>query len=300
MKNKIRKLFPGHQVVQLEKGWSKDRKYLLHGEKGKSLLRVSESRTLSQQKAEFHAICAIKESDRIIRPLSYGILDERHTYIRYSYVEGVDLKEAIDGLDALVQYDLGIQAGILLRGIHEVEAEGEEEVSDRYNRKITRKISDYKDCGVKLPKLEEAVSYLEENRALLRNRPKVLLHGDYHMGNMILHGKDIHIIDFNRYDFGDPYEEFDRMTMNTSFSPQFSKGLLHGYFRGSPPMEFWHLLKLYALTNAVGSISWARKYSPESMDFILEMIDNTLDDYAEDLSPMPRWYQKLIGWHDGD
>ncbi|MBO1265668.1 phosphotransferase [Proteiniclasticum sp. SCR006] len=294
----IRALFPEYEVEPILKGWSTDSKYLLNRGEEKFTLRVSKTKSIQRQKEEFQTIGSIKPMDQLIRPLSYGRLDEKHTFILYSYVEGEDLKEVIVSLDPVLQYDMGIQAGVLLTAIHEVETAGREEVRVRYNRRITDKISAYRQCPVKHVKLEEYIPYVEANRPLLEKRPTVLLHGDYHLGNMILKEQSVHIIDFNRYDFGDPYEEFDRMTMNSSFSPQFSKGLLHGYFKGVPPMKFWRLLKLYALTNALGSISWAQKYSPESMDFIHEMIDQTLADYADKSSPIPGWYRQLIGWQN--
>lgn len=298
MIEKIRELFPEHKVELIDKGWSLDKKYLLSGGSGKFTLRISAKKSLERQMEEYNVIASIESSDQMIRPVSFGTVDEMHSYILYSYIEGEDLNEVIRGLDPLLQYDLGLQAGIILCRIHEVEKPGYDDVRTRYNRKITDKINAYRVGAVKMEKLEEYIPFLEENRHLLDERPTVLLHGDYHIGNMIVKNEKVYIIDFNRYDFGDPYEEFDRMTMNSSFSPQFSKGLLHGYFKGVPPMQFWGLLKLYAVTNAVGSISWAQKYSPESMDFIFKMVDNTLDDYVDTTTPIPNWYKKLIGWYE--
>jgi aminoglycoside phosphotransferase (APT) family kinase protein len=298
MIEKIRVLFPEYKVDLLKKGWSLDKKYLLTGSNGKFTLRISEKKSLEKQMEEYNAISSIDSVDQMIRPVSYGTVDELHSYIIYNYIDGRDLKEVIRGLDSMLQYDLGIQAGIALRKIHEVEKPDFEDVRSRYNRKITDKINAYREGTVKMEKLEVYIPFLTENRHLLDERPTVLLHGDYHLGNMIIRDEKVYIIDFNRYDFGDPYEEFDRMTMNSSFSPQFSKGLLHGYFKGVPPMDFWWLLKLYAITNAVGSIPWAEKYSPDSMDFLFKMIDNTLDDYVDTSTPIPDWYKKLIGWYE--
>lgn len=298
MIEKIRKIFPEYQVELLDKGWSMDKKYLMTGSSGKYTLRISAMKSLQKQMEEYNTIASIESVDQMIRPVSYGTVDEMHSYILYSYIEGEDLFDVIGRLDPILQYDLGIQAGIILCGIHEVEKPGYEDVRTRYNRKITDKIKAYREGSVKMEKLERYIPFLEENRHILDERPTVLLHGDYHLGNMILRNDKVYIIDFNRYDFGDPYEEFDRMTMNSSFSPQFSKGLLHGYFKGVPPMDFWWLLKLYAVTNAVGSIPWAQKYSPDSLDFIFKMIDNTLDDYADTSTPIPNWYKELIGWYE--
>ena len=46
---------------------------------------------------------------------------------------------------------------------------------------------------------------------MLANRPQSFQHGDYHIGNMMIENNKIVIIDFDRYDFGDPWEEFNRI-----------------------------------------------------------------------------------------
>lgn len=194
-----------------------------------------------------------------------------------------------------MQYDLGLQAGMKLTAIHSVKDpfSGSEVRAEAYSRKIDLKIEKFHKHQVTFPGLLEAVRYIDRHRSLLHGRPSVLLHGDYHIGNMVVEGQELKILDFNRYSFGDPYEEFDRMTMNIHSSRTFSKGLLHAYFKGTPPLEFFALWKLYALTNAVGSIPWALENSPESISFVKEMVANTLEEFMVDEIPVPRWYRAL-------
>jgi len=41
---------------------------------------------------------------------------------------------------------------------------------------------------------------------------RTFCHGDYHLGNMIVDkDREINIIDFNRWGYDDPYEEFNRL-----------------------------------------------------------------------------------------
>lgn len=50
------------------------------------------------------------------------------------------------------------------------------------------------------------------NYELLNGRTQSYQHGDYHVGNMIISPDNaLSIIDFNRSDFGDPWEEFNRI-----------------------------------------------------------------------------------------
>lgn len=96
-----------------------------------------------------------------------------------------------------------------------------------------------------------------ENRALLHGRPQCFRHGDYHTGNMRI-GQDgrLYIIDFDRFDFGDPWEEFNRIVWSAQCAPRFAAGLVNGYFDGDVPLLFWRLLKLYISSNMLGSLPW--------------------------------------------
>lgn len=296
MKNDmIRELFQGWSLEPLKEGWSEDEKYLLRKSVTTKTLRISRNKSLEDQKKEYKAISSIPLEKGIIRPLSYGELEKGTTYILYSYETGEDLRPILSDMTEELQYDLGLQAGMKLSSIHSVQDpfSGSKGRAEAYSRKIDVKIEKFYKHQVQFPGLLEAVRYIDGHRSLLIGRPSVLLHGDYHIGNMVVEGAELKVLDFNRYSFGDPYEEFDRMTMNIHYSRTFSKGLLHAYFKGTPPMEFFALWKLYALTNAVGSIPWALENSPESLSFVKEMVENTLEEFLVDEIPVPRWYRAI-------
>ena len=65
------------------------------------------------------------------------------------------------------------------------------------------------------------------------------------------------MIDFSSADFGDPWEEFNRIVWSAQASPAFARGQLHGYFPDGAPETFWKLLQLYLATNALGALPWA-------------------------------------------
>ena len=109
----------------------------------------------------------------------------------------------------------------------------------RFNRKMDRKIQKYMECPIHYENGQAFIDYIRENRHLLKGRPQVFQHGDYHIGNMMIDqdGK-LQIIDFDRYDFGDPWEEFNRIVWCAQKSPLFASGMVNGYFDGDVPLEF--------------------------------------------------------------
>src|SRR5699024_3327348 len=90
------------------------------------------------------------------------------------------------------------------------------------------------------------INFIKTNLDLLRTRPIVLQHGDYHDGNLIVdrNGR-LGIIDYNRIDWGDPWQEFDKLIWTLLYSEIFPKGMIDGYFNFHVPMEFFQALALY-------------------------------------------------------
>jgi serine/threonine-protein kinase len=116
------------------------------------------------------------------------------------------------------------------------------------------------------------------------------------------------IIDFERYNIGDPWEEFSDMVWNVMLfkSNHFATGQIHGYFDGepgrmgeqdakrptSPDEEFFKLLALY-IANFLLMI-W--KLHPITTDFgrdvTAKLAQNVLIWFDNMQNPVPTWYLK--------
>jgi serine/threonine-protein kinase len=100
------------------------------------------------------------------------------------------------------------------------------------------------------------------------------------------------IIDFNRNDFGDPWEEFNRIVWCAQKSPLFASGMVNGYFDGNVPMEFWKLLALYISSNTLSSIYWAIPFGQAEIDTMLNQAKEVLEWFDNMQNPVPTWYFK--------
>ena len=179
-----------------------------------------------------------------------------------------------------------------LRKIHSIPAPAAQENWEVYfNRKIDSKIKKYDECPIQYENGQAFINYINENRHLLKNRPQTYQHGDYHIGNMML-DKDgkLRIIDFNRSDYGDPWEEFNRIVWCAQKSPLFASGMVNGYFDGNVPMEFWKLTALYIARNTLGSVSWAIPFGQDEVDIMLAQAKDILRWYNNMQNPVPAWY----------
>jgi serine/threonine-protein kinase len=229
------------------------------------------------------------------QPLDFGTCDNGNSvYSLLTWCDGEDAEIALKQLSENEQYVIGIQSGELLRKIHTIPApEDQEEWGNRFNRKTSIKIDKYRACGITFGGDDKIIGYIEQNRQLLSGRPQCYQHGDYHVGNMILStDHTLSIIDFNRPDFGDPWEEFNRIVWSATVSPHFATGQIKGYFGGKPPIEFFRLLAFYISSNMLSSIYWAIPFGEGEVNTMKNQAKDVLEWFDQMDNPVPTWYLK--------
>lgn len=227
------------------------------------------------------------------QPVDFGICDNgKSVYSLLTWCDGDDAETILPGLTETEQYVLGVKSGEILKLIHSIPAPIEqEEWSIRFNRKTSNKIERYKSCGIKFDGDDKIISYIENNRYLLSHRPQCYQHGDYHVGNMIISPEHtLSIIDFNRPDFGDPWEEFNRIVWSAAVSPHFATGQVNGYFGGRPPIEFFRLLAFYISSNTLSSIYWAIPFGENEVTTMKNQARDVLSWFDNMSNPVPAWY----------
>ena len=278
----------------IEKGWSGDQKYCAVTADGqKYLLRISTIDRLERKRREYEKMCEVAQLGiPMCLPVEFGTCDEG-AYSIQSWIDGMDAEETIMAMDADTQYRYGWDAGQILAKIHTIPAPTDAPSWEtRFNAKIDRKIAMYENCELKYESGGDAfLDYLACNRHLLKDRPQSYQHGDYHIGNMMI-DKDgvLTIIDFDRDDFGDPWEEFNRIVWCAQAAPAFASGMVDGYFGGNVPMEFWKLLALYICSNTLSSLPWAIPFGEKEIQVMRNQAAQVLEWYDGMKNVVPTWY----------
>lgn len=277
----------------INKGWSGDKKYCVTDKNGvRYLLRVSEKSQYEKKLAEFNMMKKVATLGvPMCEPLEFGVLDEG-VYSVQTWIEGVDAEDAIITMSDACQYGCGLEAGRILSKIHSIPApETQEDWEIRFNRKADNKIKKYNECPIKHENGQLFIDCINENRHLLKDRPQVYQHGDYHIGNMIIDTSgQLWIIDFNRNDYGDPWEEFNRIVWCAQKSPMFASGIINGYFDDNVPEKFWRLLALYISSNTLSSVYWAIPFGKGEIDVMLNQGQEILAWYDNMKTFVPSWY----------
>ena len=279
----------------IDKGWSGDRKYCaVTADGSKYLLRISPIDRLERKHREHEYMCEVaKLGIPMCLPVEFGTCEEG-VYAIQSWVDGTDAETLIMAMDARKQYRYGLDAGGILAKIHTIPAPADApDWESRFNAKIDRKIAMYGNCELKYENGDVFLHYLAQNRHLLQNRPQSYQHGDYHIGNMMLdpEGKLI-VIDFEKQDVGDPWEEFNRIVWSAQAAPAFASGMVDGYFDGEVPMDFWKLLALYICSNTLGSLPWAIPFGEGEVRVMRNLAADVMHWYDGMKHVVPTWYQK--------
>ena len=288
--NKIAKRIP------IDKGWSGDQKFRVTGNDGQTyLLRIAPMEKFDRKRREFDKMHEVAQLGiPMCLALEFGTCEEG-VYSIQSWIDGEDAEAVMMSLDAASQYRYGLDAGQILAKIHTIPAPADTpDWETRFNAKIDRKITMYKSCELKYESGGDAfLNYLDQNRHLLKGRPQCYQHGDYHIGNMMIDrsGK-LTVIDFDRDDFGDPWEEFNRIVWCAQAAPAFASGMVDGYFNSNVPMDFWKLLALYICSNALGSLPWAIPFGEEEIQVMRNQAAQVLEWYDGMQNVVPTWYAK--------
>ncbi|MBO4234898.1 MAG: phosphotransferase [Firmicutes bacterium] len=280
---------------QIFEGWSSDKKYRVTDENGKRyLLRISDIERYDEKEHEFKMMQRVSELGvPMCMPIEFGTCEEG-VYSIQSWIEGYSAENMIPSLSNQEQYDYGCEAGRILKKIHSITAPtSEEDWEVRFNRKLDRKIKMYDECPIKYPNGQAFIDYINANRTLLTGRPQVYQHGDYHIGNMMIDraGK-LYIIDFSRSDYGDPWEEFNRIVWCAQKSHWFASGMVDGYFDRQVPIDFWRLLALYISSNMLSSVTWATPFGESQVSVMLNQAEEVLSWYKDMTDVIPAWYKE--------
>ncbi len=282
--------------VPIEKGWSGDKKYCVEDRDGNTfLLRISPAERLESRKTVFEQMQKVEALGvPMCRPIECGVCSEG-VYMLLGWIDGVDAEDIIPTLSDRRQYDYGFEAGRILRNIHSVPAPDNTPDWDiRFNLKIDRKLRAYKECPLKYDSDQLFIDFIENSRHLIKDRPQCYQHGDYHTGNFMISDGKLFVIDFDRNDFGDPWEEFNRIVWCAQISPLFASGMVNGYFDSNVPQEFWGLLALYISANTLSSLPWAIPFGENEIQTMRRQADEILCWYCNMTQTIPTWYKEVI------
>lgn len=284
-------------IKEINEGWSSDLKFYIEDYDGcKLLLRVSDADTYNDKLEEFEFI---KKCNTLSFSMSQAIEigfcnNKKNVYMILTWVEGDSLNKVIGNLTENDQYKLGLEAGKILKAIHSLERKSTDKVAlyDKTDKMLSKLIR-YENSKNRVAEDQFAIDFVRDNIEKINLLPPVYKHGDFHVGNLLLttYGS-VGVIDFNRWEYGDRYEEFHKIQLfDVEISVPFSIGQIHGYFNGEPSLEFWNSVAIYVAYTSLNSIVWAEKFGEEDVEGMKKRCIDAFNDYNNFKRVIPKWYK---------
>ena len=126
MYNELKNIFNKYEIIKCEpltKGFSKDKKYIVEDSKGvKYILRISDVSVFEKRKNQFQILKQLNNLNVYCsKPIDFGMIDDNNCYTLLSWIDGIDAREAIKNMSDKESYLLGIEAGIILKKIHNLD-----------------------------------------------------------------------------------------------------------------------------------------------------------------------------------
>lgn len=289
----LRQKYGWKQLTLLDKGWSKDQKYEVIGANDeKLLLRISAIETYSEKEKQFQHLQQLAALGvNAPKPVAIGKLDETSLYFVLTWIEGVEASLILPTLSQKEQYQLGRKAGEILTKIHQLPIIPPTATwSEFYVNKTRRKLARIESGYYAIPHQDELVRYINANMHRVVHRPWCWQHGDYHVGNMVIHQGELGIIDFDKQSVSDPYDELKPFVWNVWVSPDFQVGLIHGYFQDAIPDDFFPILALYAADSLLSYFIWAATFDQKELETGYKLAHALLDWFQHFTITKPTWY----------
>lgn len=286
-------------IKKINKGWSTDSKFYIEDyEANKLLLRISDADKYYNKLEEFKFI---KKCNTLSFPMSKAIEmdfcnNRKNVYIILTWVEGESLNNVISYLTENEQYKLGLEAGAILKSIHSLKVDTTENlIANDKKDKMLKNLLRYEKSTNRISEDQFAIDFVRSNIEKINLLHPVYKHGDYHVGNLVLTPfNKIGVIDFNRWEYGERYEEFYKIqSFDVEVSIPFSIGQIHGYFNGEPSLKFWNILAIYVAYSSLYSIVWAEKFGENDINGMKKRCINAFNDYNKFKTVIPNWYREF-------
>lgn len=178
------------KATVISKGFSFDEKYKIELESGASyFIKVCDSSYFERKQEEYEYMQQL-DSLHIPMPklIHFISLTKFNKCVQvFEWIDGLDGEDILRTLSTEEQYRAGKKAGEVLKKIHLVE---KEDKSNSWEMSIWSKYERYlealKEYEVDFFHLNTVIDFVGNHKDLLKNRPIVFLHDDFHPANIMI------------------------------------------------------------------------------------------------------------------
>lgn len=259
---------PLQTITPITKGFSFEKKFKLTSERGDFLVRLSPIAAYAAKAQEFALMQQLYANGvHCNQPILILEAEASATVCTlYRYLAGVDAEENISNLPAATQYQIGVAAGQDLRRINSL-SRATNTWKARKWQKHERYVKRYFQQAYRFKNDERILCFIETHYDPTEAAQDYLQHDDFHLGNLVLNGQHYGgILDFERYDWGDPLHEFVKLEWFTwPVSEAFARGQVAGYIgRRRLSDAECRQIAVYIAMSVLSTIVWTLEFHPHT------------------------------------
>ncbi|MGM7683242.1 aminoglycoside phosphotransferase family protein [Cytobacillus sp. Hm23] len=273
-----------HEGFSEDEKWNVDECYLLRFYPKSNIETLTRQANLIEQ--------AYESGCQVPNVYDLGVWEDT-PYMIVDYVKGENAELMMDKLTEDEQYELGKEVGELLSKLHAVPiAEPSVCWDELWTNRVERLSPQYKEIFHDSSRHLYVIDFINDNLALMNNRPVAIQHYDLHPANIIVkHKKLAGMIDLQKITIADPYHEFYKMEyFTTPISQAYARGIIDGYHQDGVPTLFWQLHRLYAAIHIISAEVWGHKVALDQKDKFMRHTLRTLDEWDDFKREIPSWY----------
>lgn len=280
-------------VLPIDKGFSTEKKWQVIAKNGVFLLRSSSSNSLERKKEEFDLMVRLyRQGVKCNKPIDFFESSDKTTiYSLYNYLPGQDAETCITETIPSQQYEVGVNAGKDLKKINSVTSDTKTWYERKW-KKHNHYLKLYGEIGYRFDEDKKALRFIEMNYNMTESGPDLLQHDDFHLGNIVVNNNEYGgILDFNRYDWGDPLHEFVKLEWFTwPVSKDFARGQVQGYYGDNKISdEDCRKISVYIAMSLFSTVVWTLRFHPHTMGNIENKIESILQHYRFFEKTIPDW-----------
>lgn len=294
----IKNLIPNSENFESAKkltlGWSDEEKYIVSCSGARVLLRVLKKESFEAQLKAIKSLQKFSQTSKLVpKVLDFGLTkDENSGYILLEYINGFNAMETISEYTIKEQYEFGVAMGETIKLFHQ---QSKKEIIESEKNKFLEKVKNflnyYHENKNQFNFLSDKEPIINSFLEKVKNRPYVMLHNDFHLGNMILDENKISLIDFNRATYGDYIKEFDGIAWCVKVSKYFAQGIIDAYLFDEDEDEFFAYLKGYINIWQVQMLYFIKDQDDEEKNIVINLIKSVEQWYNGD-GKVPSWYSE--------
>lgn len=286
-----------HEMSKIQKGFSDEEKFLIKTGSGTYLLRISSAKNFSRKKEEFRIMeKLLAKGVNCNKPIDiFTGKEDNKIYTLFSFLPGSDAEENICKLAESTQFEIGFYAGQDLKIINSLK----NTTNSWKKRKLAKHeyyLTHYLKNEYRFENDDKVIKFIESNCDKIESNPDRFQHDDFHLGNTIINnGKYSGILDFNRYDWGDPLHEFVKLEWFTwPISKEFTRGEIKGYFGNEKVSEnICQIISVYIAMSIFSTLVWTLKFHPNTMLIIENRMKSILESYEYFDRIRPEWIPSI-------